>query len=79
MPVPTALTTDRIIRIFAFVLIVGLLIFLAFRPPFHSTTPNNCPIDGQPANWSKQEGNTCEYGHFSVIEKKAHTWSAACQ
>jgi hypothetical protein len=38
-----------------------------------------CPIDGQPAQglW-RRNGQSCEYFHYSVIEKKTHSWWAEC-
>jgi|SRR5882724_9434083 len=40
---------------------------------------NVCPIDGQPPEglWRKK-GQSCEYFHYSVIEKKTHSWWAEC-
>jgi hypothetical protein len=40
---------------------------------------NVCPIDGQPAQglW-RRNGQSCEYFHYSVIEKKTHSWWAEC-
>jgi len=63
--------------LFAF-LLVGVLFILvsSTRGPI---VPNICPIDGQLAEWSKRQGQRdCEYGHFSTVEKKPHTWVAAC-
>jgi hypothetical protein len=65
-------------------LLVGLIIF---RKGTNSINPQRCPIDGLPAEWqtggerygSRSDHNICNYGHFSVVEKKAHTWWAACQ
>src|ERR1700730_1045932 len=53
----------------------------------NSVNPQRCPIDGLPAEWraggerfgSRSDHNICNYGHFSVVEKKAHTWWAPCQ
>ena len=40
---------------------------------------NVCPIDGQPPEWSgQQRGNSCEYFHYSIVEKKMHSWWADC-
>jgi hypothetical protein len=47
----------------------------------HSLAPQRCPIDGVPAEW-RSDGrgtNICNYGHFSVVERQAHTWWAACR
>jgi hypothetical protein len=59
-------------------LFVGMLLMLYphLRGPI---IPSICPIDGQLAQWSKRQGlRDCEYGHFSTVEKKPHTWAAAC-
>ena len=41
---------------------------------------NVCPIDGQAPEWSKQiDAQTCEYFHFSPIERRAHSWTAPCE
>ncbi|MGA8618665.1 MAG: hypothetical protein WB660_09155 [Candidatus Sulfotelmatobacter sp.] len=41
---------------------------------------NVCPIDGQPPQWSgPRKRNSCEYFHYSIIEKKTHDWWAACE
>jgi hypothetical protein len=41
---------------------------------------NVCPIDGQPPEWSGQrKGDWCEYSHYSIIEKKTHSWWADCR
>jgi hypothetical protein len=38
-----------------------------------------CPIDGQPPQWSgPRNGQSCEYSHYSVVEKKTHSWWAKC-
>jgi hypothetical protein len=40
---------------------------------------NACPIDGQPPEWvGQRNGQSCEYFHYSVTEKKAHSWWAEC-
>jgi hypothetical protein len=40
---------------------------------------NVCPIDGQPPQWSgARDGQSCEYFHYSNIEKKTHSWWSAC-
>jgi hypothetical protein len=36
---------------------------------------NVCPIDGQPPEWSgARNGHSCEYFHYSIVEKKTHSW-----
>lgn len=67
----------------AYVALVVLLfagILLIFYPrPNRPFIPNICPIDGQLAEWSNRQGQRdCEYGHFSTVEKKPHTWVAPC-
>ena len=43
------------------------------------TPETRCPIDGQPSQGSGQRnGNSCEYSHYSVIEKRTHSWWADC-
>jgi hypothetical protein len=43
------------------------------------TSKNVCPIDGQPPQWTgARHGDTCEYGHYSIIEKSTHSWWAPC-
>ena len=71
-------TTDRIIRIAALVLVLGLLTFFALRPLRMGKGPNYCPTDGHAAEWTHRLGETCEYGHFSVAERTAHTWTEKC-
>ena len=45
-----------------------------------TTQKNICPIDGQPPQWSgAKNGRSCEYSHYSVVEKKTHSWWADCQ
>ena len=59
-------------------LFAGMLLILypLSRKPI---VPNICPIDGQLAEWSERQGQRdCEYGHFSAVEKKPHTWWARC-
>lgn len=58
-------------------LVIGLLILVAVR--LVPQRPDRCPIDGQVAEWTKRSGeNSCDYGHFSAMERTMHTWSAAC-
>jgi hypothetical protein len=72
------LTDDHVFRIIgAVVLVLGLLILVALRGV--PQRPDRCPIDGQVAEWTKRSGeNSCDYGHFSAIERATHMWSAAC-
>jgi hypothetical protein len=40
---------------------------------------NVCPIDGQPPQWSgPRNGHSCEYFHYSIVEKKTHSWWTDC-
>jgi hypothetical protein len=44
----------------------------------HSRT--TCPIDGQPPQWrGKRNGNSCEFFHYSDVERKAHSWWGNCE
>ncbi len=45
-----------------------------------SLAGQRCPIDGVAAEWqSRPHGaGICNYGHYSVVERQAHTWWAAC-
>jgi hypothetical protein len=39
-----------------------------------------CPIDGQPPQWRGQRsGNSCEFFHYSDVERKTHSWWADCE
>jgi hypothetical protein len=41
---------------------------------------NVCPIDGQAPEWSRPiDAQTCEYFHFSPIERKTHSWTGPCE
>ena len=72
------LTDDQIFKVLAaVVVIVGLLLLIAVR--LAPQRPDRCPIDGQVAEWTKRTGaNSCDYGHFSAMERTIHKWSAAC-
>jgi hypothetical protein len=40
---------------------------------------NVCPIDGQRPEWSgERKGSSCEYFHYSIVEKQTHSWWADC-
>lgn len=66
-------------------LLVGLIILK--NNGARSVSPQRCPIDGLPAEWqtggehygSRRDHNICNYGHFSKVDQKPHTWWAACQ
>jgi hypothetical protein len=74
-------TADRIIRFLVVALVLGLLLRAGLRGWRGGVRgPNLCPIEGHVAEWrSQRNATTCDYGHFSNIEKSAHRWSAACR
>jgi len=73
-----ATTADRVVQVFGFVLLVGIVLFIIFVPRI-PRGPDYCPIDGHAAEWTRHgDTHTCEYGHFSGAEKTIHTWSGAC-
>lgn len=58
----------------SFLLLLVLLVIAACDRP-----KNACPIDGQPPEAiTQRNGESCEYFHYSVIEKKNHSWWAKC-
>jgi hypothetical protein len=66
------------IAVLAVILLVVGLILLEGKPPLAA---QRCPIDGMPAEWRQdrpQGASICNYGHFSVVERQAHNWWAAC-
>jgi hypothetical protein len=47
-------------------------------PKEHALT--TCPIDGQPPQWrGRNNGNSCEFFHYSDLERKTHSWWADCE
>jgi hypothetical protein len=59
---------------------LSLIVLIASGCEKSYRAKNVCPIDGQPAQWSgARKGNSCEYSHYSIIEKKTHSWWAACE
>jgi hypothetical protein len=41
---------------------------------------NACPIDGQPPEWTgRRNGKSCEYFHYSQVERTTHSWWADCE
>jgi len=59
---------------FAVPLILATILFGCSR-----SRQNVCPIDGQPPEWTgARKGNSCEYFHYSIVEKKAHSWWNEC-
>ena len=42
--------------------------------------PSSCPIDGSPAQATRRlDEKSCEYTHFSIVERNAHKWVADCE
>jgi hypothetical protein len=74
----TFFTPDRTTKMIIFGVGAALLLFILLHG-HQSKRPNICPIDGRQAEWTKpQNETTCDYGHFSEMEKKPHTWTAPC-
>ena len=63
----------------AVALLLVRLILLRSRSA-QSLDSQRCPIDGMAAEWRNRVpgSNICNYGHFSVVERQAHTWWGAC-
>jgi hypothetical protein len=77
-PVPSSKPLTVAFVALVVLLFAGMLLML-FPPSHRPFIPNICPIDAQLAEWSNRQGQRdCEYGHFSTVEKKPHTWVAAC-
>jgi hypothetical protein len=59
-------------------LLVGLIILRSKSGS--SLAAQRCPIDGMAAEWQTRPhgARICNYGHFSVVERQAHTWWGAC-
>jgi hypothetical protein len=77
-PPPPSKWSSRI----GFGVLVALALFLIWGAVIRGhikRVPNDCPIDGAPAQLSKRTGeHACEYSHFSDIERHMHTWTAGC-
>lgn len=44
----------------------------------HAVT--TCPIDEQPPQWRGQRnGKSCEFFHYSDVERRPHSWWADCE
>jgi len=68
-----------IVRVVLFIFLISVVILIVLLTSRKPVIANVCPIDGQVAEWSKRQGpKECEYGHFSIVEKTTHTWSANC-
>jgi hypothetical protein len=67
-----------IVLLAVILLFVGFIIFRGQSG--QALDSQRCPIDGIAAEWrSRPHGaNICNYGHFSVVERQAHTWWVAC-
>jgi hypothetical protein len=73
--IPTVSIAERL-AILGVLMLGVLIVVAAWRAPHRL---DRCPIDGHVADWTKQiDANSCEYGHFSAVERTFHTWSAAC-
>ncbi len=56
-----------------------LLFFLGATGCAKGYAPNRCPVDGAPAEYSKRiSANSCQYSHFSAVERQLHPWVADC-
>jgi len=41
---------------------------------------NVCPIDGAAPEWmGRRNGNSCQYFHYSAVERQTHSWWAECK
>jgi hypothetical protein len=62
-------------------LILGVaLIVTAMSGCSEERAGTTCPIDGQPPQWRGQKsGNSCEFLHYSDVERKTHSWWADCE
>jgi hypothetical protein len=58
-----------------------LLVFIAvFGCKKGRTARNVCPIDGEAPQWvGQRNGKSCEYFHYSDIERHSHSWWADCE
>jgi hypothetical protein len=74
------LSVDRILRTCVVLLVLALLMRAGFRAAHNSKmAPNQCPIDGHVAEWTKpRNATTCDYGHFSNNDRTPHAWFGAC-
>jgi hypothetical protein len=62
------------------ILPVTLMIFLTITGCAESQTHKNvCPVDGQPPQWiGQRKGKSCEFFHYSDMERHSHSWWADC-
>ncbi len=55
------------------------LVFLVITGCAKRRTSNTYPIDGAPAEYSKRiSANSCQYFHFSAVERQMHSWVGDC-
>jgi hypothetical protein len=76
-PIPKRYNVFFALTVAGFVVLFGLLILIKrdANPTHH------CPIDGVAAEWrtyGNRDHHVCNYGHFSKVDQKPHTWWAAC-
>jgi hypothetical protein len=56
-----------------------LMVFVVITGCAKRRVGNTCPIDGAPAEYSKRiSKNSCQYFHFSAVERQMHSWVADC-
>jgi len=66
-------TPDRTTKIIIFGIGAAVLLIVLVRS-HQSRRPNACPIDGRQAEWTNpRNGTTCEYRHFSEVERTTHS------
>jgi hypothetical protein len=62
----------------SFIVLAAMLLF-SFGCGSQSAQ-NSCPIDGSlPQGISKRNGNSCQYFHYSIVERQTHSWWADCE
>ena len=80
-PPERAISTHRILLVL-FALLVVLIVARAFKKKDEHTDEhiNVCPVDRESPQWSKRiDAQTCEYFHFSDVERHTHSWAAPCE
>jgi hypothetical protein len=59
---------------------IGILLLLLALSGCGNKFPDSCPIDGAPAQFTKRlDEKSCEYTHFSAVERRTHNWVADCR
>ncbi len=76
-PLPRRYDAFFVLILAGFALLFGLFVHIKrwANPTQH------CPIDGQAAEWRTEgyrDHHICNYGHFSKVDQKSHTWWASC-